>query len=402
MAFGYDPVTGWLPASYDLILTDLQDKYKSETSANIDVQNGPAADMLRTLAGLIKDAYDDELGTYNSKFISAAPGTNGVAEGSSLELLLTPRIGPKLAAVASTVVLPLTAVAGPDVNVPAGQTVALSDETGAWALTDAVLIPGGGSIDGTFEYFETGPKTVVAGSDWVILTPVTGWDSVGPNADDAIPGRNTETDAEYRQRWREGLESNMVAAVRGAEGVTSASLIEHPSNVPDAYWGLTHWVEMLVVGGDDEVVAAAIQASRAKGVATVGNTTVAITDTDYVDGQVVIQFSRPELVVLYVDVTITQGEGYPTDASVEAAKAREVVIRAAVVEYVESLDPGENTSGFKIASYIQANAGIPGIDNIVVLVDIVDPPVNSGTLAAAIREQFTIDDEENDISVNGM
>src|SRR5689334_18940491 len=126
MAFGYSIVTGWLPVTYDLILVDLKSKYKAQTSANVDVEDGPAADMLRTNAGLLKDAWDGALGCYNSKFISAAPGTDGVAEGSALELLLTPRIGPKLAAAKSTVVLPLFADVGPDVNVPAGQTVVLA------------------------------------------------------------------------------------------------------------------------------------------------------------------------------------------------------------------------------------------------------------------------------------
>jgi hypothetical protein len=401
MSFGYDTTTGWLPATYDMVLLDLQNKYKAETSANIDVENGPAADLLRTFANVMKDAWDDGAGNYNSKFISAAPGTNGVAEGSSLELLLTPRIGPKLAAVGSTVVLPLFAAVGPNVNVPAGQTVALADETGAWALVGAVTIPGGGTIDGTWEYFETGPKTAIAASDWTILTPVTGWLSVGPNVADAIPGRSDETDAEYRQRWRDALLSNMIAAVRAVAGVTSASLLENPTNTPDAYWGLTHWVEVLVVGGDDDAVAAAIQASRAKGVNTVGNTIVGIIDADYVGGQVTIKFSRPELVAIYIEVTITKGEGYPGDMSVEAIAARETAIRAAVVTYVEALVPGENTSGFKIAAYVNNNAGIPGIDNIVVEVDIVDPPVNTGTLEAAVREQFAIDNELTDITVTG-
>lgn len=397
MAFGYDSATGWLPATYDALLEDLQDKYKAETSANIDVVNGPAADMLRTVAGVLKDAWDDLTGAYNAGFISAAPGTNGVAEGSALELLLTPKIGPKLGEASSTVVLPLTAAAGPDVNVPAGQTVAIDDETTPWALTEAVLIPGGGSINGTFEYSETGPKLAIAASTWAILTPVTGWTAAGPNAADAVPGRDAETDAEYRQRYRDSLLNNIIAAVRMVDGVTSASLIEHPSADPDAYWGLTHWFEVLVVGGDDDEIAAAIQSTRAKGTSTVGTETVVITDADYIGGEVEIKFSRPSLITIYVVVTITQGEGYSTDTSSEAESARISAVTDAVVAYVAALDPGENTSGFKIASYVQANAGIAGIDDIVVKVDIVDPPVNTSTLVAAIREQFTVDEADIDV-----
>lgn len=399
MAFGYDKVTGWNPATFGALLADIQDKYRAQTSANVDVVHGPAADMLRTVAAILKDAWDDQLGAYNSGFVSAAPGTNGVAEGSSLELLLTPKIGPKLKATKSTVVLPLTAEAGPNIAVPAGQTVALQGESGAWALNDAVVIPGGGSIDGVFEYVETGPKIAVAGSTWAILTPVSGWVSVGPNPDDAILGRNDETDAEYRQRYRESLKNNIIAAVRQVEGVTSASLIEWPLNSPDPEWHLTHWFELLVVGGANEAIARAIDATRAKGTNTVGNTLVELLDATYVSGKVPIRFSRPVLVPIYVDVTITKGEGYPTDTSTEAVDARKAAIVKAVVAYVSGLDAGENTSGFKIASYIQANAGIPGIDDIAVKVDIVDPPVNTGTLSAARRELFTV--QASDINVTG-
>ncbi len=132
-----------------------------------------------------------------------------------------------------------------------------------------------------------------------------------------------------------------------------------------------------------------------------GTEAVTLADTDYVSGTVEIQFSRPELVPIYVTVAITQGEGYPSDGSTEAAAARESAIIAAVVAYAATLESGDNTSGFKVAAYVQANAGIPGIDDIEVEVDTVDPPASTGTLIAAIREQFTIDDQTTDITVTG-
>jgi len=394
--FGYNTTTGWNPVTYQALLADFRAKYKAQSSANVDVLNGPAADMLDTLGLIFKDAWDGAQDAYNSGHSSAAPGTGGVAEGTALELLLTPRIGPKLAAVPSKVVLPLTGVAF--TVIPAGQGVTIFGETITWTLDTEVELDGAGEGEGTFSYSLTGPKLVIATTTWAIANPVTGWATVGPNAEDGIPGRLDETDAEYRERYAEALLDNIIAAVRKVGGVTSASLIEWPSATPDAFWGLTHWVEVLVVGGADAEIARAITRTRAKGVRSVGNTTVVLADSDYAEGVVTEMFSRTVLVQCYVIVTISKGAEYPKDNSLEARTAREGVFRAAVRAHILALDPGQGTSGFKVAVAIH-NAGVPGIYDVAVQVDIVDPPVNSGTLSMAVREQLTI--ALVDIEVNG-
>ena len=394
--FGYDSTTGWLPATYPAILADIQAKYIAQTTENTDVENGPAADMLRTLAVIMKDAWDDQAAAYNAGFIAAAPGTNGVAEGSSLELLLTPKIGPKLAATQSFV--PLTLGGTPGTVIPAGQAVVLTGESVTWTLDAEAIIGGGGTVDGVFSYTLTGPKKAIAGSSWTIATPVPGWATV-TNASDATPGRNDETDAEYRARYRQSLTNDVIAEVRKVAGVTSASIIEHPWGYPDAYWGLTHWFEVLVVGGADADVAAAIQRARANGASTAGNTSVGVPAPNYVSGFVTIKFSRPVSVLCWVSATITKGEDYSTDVSDEARIARENAIAAAVLAYFDTLAPGQDTSSFKIASYINNNAGVAGIDDILVRVDIGAPPLNVGTLSADIREQFVI--IESNIAVLG-
>jgi hypothetical protein len=385
--FGYDTTVGWKVVTYDALLTNYRAKYIAQTSTNIDVQNGPAADQLRTITLIMKDAWDDAAGTYNSRFISAAPGTNGVAEGSSLELQLTPRIGPKLAAEYSTVTLELAGT--PATVIPAGHSVVIEGESTTWTLDAEVIIGGGGTIDGEFTYSETGPKLVAAGTDWEITTPVVGWDTAD-NADDGIPGRDAETDAEYRQRYIDSLRDPIVSAVRQVSGVTSCSIIEHASGSPDAYWGETHWFEVLVVGGDDEAIATAIQASRPPGIATMGTESVILTDATYAAGTVTIKFSRPTLIPCYATVAVTKGEGYPVDVSAVAIAARVTAIKDAIVAYFDSLSAGGDTSAFIVATKTATNAGIPGIANLVVVVDDIDPPVNTGVLAAELRDQLTI------------
>jgi len=389
MAFGYDTTVGWLPVTYEQMLKDLRTKYESETFANIDTASGPPADMLRTLALPLTRIWRDAEGAYNAGFIDFAPGSNGVAGGSALELLLSPRIGPKIGAAASTVVLTRAAAVGPDIAVPAGSAVRLASDTETWTLDAPVLIPGGGTIDGDFTFAATGPKTALAGSTWVIATPVSGWTGV-TQAAAADPGRDAETDAEYRDRWRRSIDDETVTELRQLDGVTFVAIIEHPSGIPDPVYGLTHWVEYLIVGGNNEAIGGIINRTRAKGGRSAGNTTVVIANPDYVGGTVQEQFSRPVDVQTWVIVTITPGEGYPTDGSTAATEARKTAIRQSVIAYFGSLLPGNDTSGFAIASYINARSGISGISNIVVNVDTIDPPVNTGTLVVAERERLTI------------
>lgn len=388
MPFGYDTTTGWNPATYADLLADIQAKYAAQTSANVDVVNGPAADFIRTLAYVAKDAYDDLLGAYNAGHITAAPGSGGVAEGSALEVLLTPKIGPKLAAAKSTVILPCVGVAG--TVIPIGTTVSIEGETVGWTLDAAVEIEGDGNVDGEFTYAVTGPKTVVAGSSWTIGNAVTGWASVGPNAADAITGRDTETDAEYRERYEDSLRNNLIAEVRKVKGVSSASLIEWDRGDPDDHWGIGHWFEVLVVGGSDDLVGAAIHRARAKGTRSIGTTSVAVADSDYVSGEKIEQFSRPAAVVCYLTVAIIKGEGYSSDTSTEAVAGRETAIKAAVVAHFAALNPGDDTSAFQNAVAIASKSGVPGIVGATVLVDTVSPPVNVGVLEADIRDQLTI------------
>jgi hypothetical protein len=394
MAFGFDPALGWISATGPALLADHQAKYIAASVGTPDVDNGPAADMLRTLAAINLELWQDAEGAYNSKHIAEAPGTNGVAEGSALELNLAPKIGPKLVATKSTVVVPMNADPGPAVNIPLGSQIRITNETTPWTITAAVVIPGGGSIDAEFEYTLTGPKLAVAGTTWTIATPVSGWASVSPNVLDAIPGRNDETDAEYRARWRAAADDDTAAAIAKLGGVQSVRLIENPTGNPDGYWNETHWVEYMVEGGDNDEIALTIHSGlsgRAKGVLSIGNTTVFVADADYVGGGIVERFTRPVSIVTYVELTITKGPEYPTDGSAEAEAARLKLYRDQVEAfYSEQIGTGDKLIPFKLESYVDSNIGIAGIEEITAKVDTITPPVNTGTLTPGDREKYTI------------
>jgi hypothetical protein len=389
MAFGFDPLLGYIPATGPALLADFKAKYVAESVGPVDTDNGPAADFLKALSVIMLASYQSDQGAYDSQHINAAPGSGGVAEGSSLELQLSPKIGPKLAAAKSSVVLPLFAAPGPDVPIPAGSKVTIDGETVPWTLAAGVLIPGGGSIDGTFEYGETGPKQAPAAIAWAIQTPVTGWASVGPNAADAVPGRNLETDAEYRARYYTSLDDEAYSAVARVPGVSSVFVREYQSSVPDGL-GRTHYLEVIVSGGDDLAIAAAITGSRAKGVATVGTTEVDTANPNYTGGSVVERFSRPQAVQTFVSVVAVPGQGYPVDLSVEAVAARRQAVSDAIETRFGLLVAGKSISAQQLAIAIDDDSGIPGCDEWKVLTGIVSPPPNAGTLTPAELEVLTV------------
>jgi len=385
--FGYDETLGFVPATFDGLFASWQTAYTAATEENVNVENGTAADQGRTFAVILKAAYDDQLGVYNAGWVDGAPGTGGVAGGSSLELLLTPKIGPKLLATASTITINMGAAPGPAVNVPAGSKIVISGETLTWSLDAPVVIPGGGFIDGEFTYSETGPKTAIVTSSWAITTPVAGW-VTNTNAAAAVVGRDIETDAEYRARFRSSTSDNVVAAVLKVSGVTAATMIEWPFDSADAFWGLKRWIEIIVVGGDDVEIATAIQGARAKSVTTVGNVSVALTDASYVGGSVTNKFSRPVPVPVHVEVTITKGEGYPASTATDDVTARETLIRDAIVAAGALYVAGQDVVSFQLQTVV-GSAGIPGIADAVVLVGFLDPPTTNGTLIIPDREQAT-------------
>jgi len=388
MAFGFDTTLGYVSPTFEQLLQDFADKYEAATGIVVDLeQPSPTLDLLRTMARIAKAQYDDGAGTYGSGFI-------GSSSEAALQNLISPFIGPPLAATSSTVVLPLAGVAL--TNVPAGSAVTLStDGPGAdtWVLLAPVVIPG----DGTFAYSQTGPKSAGAGSAWTIATPVAGWATAGPNVADASQGRAAETELEYRARFTQSQGSGLIlAAVLAVPGVTSASIFENPTDIPDAFWGATHWFEVLVQGGDDTAIAEAIQATRCLTNQTLGNVTIAVTALGFPGDMVDIRFSRPTLVNVWIDITITKGEGYSSDTSAAAISTRVNAITDYVVAWGDGRSVGDDLYSFQVAANAYNTPTVPGIATAVALIGTSDPPLLT-EIVAGPRDLLVFDASRIDV-----
>lgn len=389
MAFGFDSANplGFVSPTFDDLRADFRAKYLAATGVEIDLEV-PSVDLglLDYSALVVKQAYDDQAGTYASAFVATSSGV-------ALRNLLFPYIGDPQPATFSEQVLPV--IGTPLSVIPTGSAVRLASDGLAglnWTTPAPINLDGGGVGSGTFIYAEAGPKTALALSSWVITTPLANWTSAGASVVDADKGRLAETDAEYRKRYslsRGG--GRILEAVLEVEGVTSAAIFENPTDVPDAFWAATHWVEVLVVGGADADIAAAIQASRGAGRLTVGLVSLATPAPGYPGGSTIVSWSRQVDVPVWIELTIVKGEGYSKDISAEAVLGREQAIREHIVASLVGFPVGLDISAFQVASIAAATPGVPGIKNITPqFVDTVNPPV-SAEVVAGERDLLTFD-----------
>lgn len=387
----FDANLGFVVRTFEEWLDVVGGYYEAESGITLDQsQPSPTLDVARTLARTAKAIDDDGAGTYGSGFVRTSTG-------AALQNLLEPFIGPPLADTPSTVTLPLAGVAA--TLVTAGALVTLDSDGAAalpWVLQADVVIPG----DGVFAYSVPGPKTAAAASTWTKQTVVAGWNTVGPNAAAAAKGRFAETPIEYRQRFADATSgTRLLAAVLAVPGVTSAAIFENPTDIPDAFWGATHWVEVLVEGGDDQAIADAIQSARTFTVWTVGTTSVVVDASGFQGGTTEVRFSRPNEIEIWVSQTITKGEGYSSDTSATAVNSRENAIREQLLAVGNARPTGLDLTAFHAGVITFDTPDVPGIADVTTLLGLVNPPVDT-VIVAGPRDKIVL--VEGQILLSGV
>lgn len=159
----------------------------------------------------------------------------------------------------------------------------------------------------------------------VIDTPVSGLDRV-INYNDAAVGTETETDVELRRRRAESLQvagaatlNAIFSRIRNLDGVIGVSVYENDSDVTDGSGRPPHSFEVIVQGGDDQVIADEIFDAKAVGIKTYGNQSETVTDTQGITHT--INFSRPTSIPIFIELDLTVNSEFPVDgiAQVKAA-----------------------------------------------------------------------------------
>lgn len=369
--------------TYTVRRAALATRLQALAGGNVATDEGTVEGDLLTLFGLSAQELAELLVAVHN---AAYPRS---AAGAALDRALAWYVGERTRAAASTVTLPLTGTAG--ATIPEGTLATPSGSDIAWALSADVTLDGGGAGSGTFAATQDGPIAAIAGTTWAKTTPVVGWSTVGPNVADATLGGLDESDESYRLRGKNAIATgDLEAAVWGVDGVTLVSLIENPTGTPDAYWGETHWAELLIVGGDDDDIGAALHAVRGPGRQLLGNTSVNVSAPNVLpSGTVALKYSRASTINIYVKITVAKGEKYPTSTGSEAEEARAALFKAAVVAWGEAnLDPGQNVYADAIKA--AAFTAVAGVKSLAVLVETSDPPAAT-EVVIALREQADID-----------
>lgn len=164
-----------------------------------------------------------------------------------------------------------------------------------------------------------------ANSLTVIETPVAGWDTFN-NPLDITPGKDIETDAEFRLRRLQTLSTAGAATldairsrVLGIDEVSACQAYHNITMVVDGEGRPPKSIQVVVVDGDDQEIADTIWDVAPAGIELFGTTTKNVTDSQGFLHPV--KFSRPTQVPIYMVLTLTKDSSFPIggDAAVKAA-----------------------------------------------------------------------------------
>lgn len=225
---------------------------------------------------------------------------------------------------------------------------------------------------------EIGPVVQLEGTLDTISSPVSGWDSV-TNPSAATVGRYRETDEELRIRFQNTKELNaqgtidaIFANLNNVEGVDSVQVYENTTEAADANGLPSKSFSSIVKGGNEQTIADTIWSVKPAGIATHGNTTVSIVDTQGVSHN--ISFSRPVNIDVYIDLTVSaaENESIPADVEMQILDALETyfennfVVGKDVV-YSRLYTPINSISGVQVDSLTIGTSPSPtGTSNIVI------------------------------------
>ena len=194
---------------------------------------------------------------------------------------------------------------------------------------------------------------VLAGQLNTLVTLISGWETI-TNPLDAVPGRASEPDSDFRRRYQlstgrlangpmDALEAAILetgaTAIRVEENSTIAQVTLQGFDLP------AHSVTCIVRGGTDADVAAAIARAKSMGVVTYGGAGAgAVT----IDG---INFRRTTETRVLITVELTSGPMFPANGI--------ALVKQYLLEYVLGVWSGGvgqfDTAGFQIGEPVNAN-----------------------------------------------
>ena len=228
-----------------------------------------------------------------------------------------------------------------------------------FALMSRITIPIAGTVTATMRAVEVGPVMAAAAALMLIVDPIAGWTGV-TNAAAATPGRDAETDQQYRARYGRVLGHNasgplaaIEAAIRETVGVSDAIVVENATDSNVTVQTLTigaYSVMAIVEGGTDGDVGASIARAKSAGAGTSGAESVVV---PHAGGRhtTTIRFQRVAAIPITVAVNTTFGVDFPGDGT--------ALITRRLVDWMVgdwTSGPGDfDTTGLRIGETLDTN-----------------------------------------------
>lgn len=278
------------------------------SEANLTVRS-PLGIFLRIFAWMLNLLFSTLEDVYNSRFVDTAVGSSLYNLGRAIGLRL---LG------AQKAVGYLTFTGEDGVEVPEGYLAETAAGVQYIVLTAGVI--NGGSVTVPASAVTAGPDgNTDAGTIDTITNPKTGITGV-TNTKAFEGGRNTETDAEFRERYYlsvdfaggVNIDAIIAEVYESVEAVIAVTGEENDTDETSESGLPPHSFEIVAYGGLDEEVAQAIFRRKAAGIQTYGNTSVPVVDAAGISHS--IQFSRPSPVNVWVKVfNLVTDKTFPLD-----------------------------------------------------------------------------------------
>lgn len=244
---------------------------------------------------------------------------------------------------------------------------------------------------------EFGPIVAQSGDISDILTPAAGWNTA-KNLADATLGSFEQTDEELRiSRENEvalpgtGTPPAVRAQLLATDGVTNASVFFNVTDAVDDEGLAPHTAEVLVLGGDDDVIRQVLWENVPLGIRTVGTVVGTIFDEEGFEHE--IRFSRPEEVPIWVTGTLLKDFlTYSGDSSVSDA----------IVTYGNLQKVGRNAVSSALSAQCFSSPVVGVYEVTSLLIGLSNPPVSSATIPLTRRQAAVYDSSRTVInSSNG-
>lgn len=290
--------------------------------------------------------------------------------------------------------------------IPDGTRIRYNPDGSIWQVQGPRTIPGSGSLTDLVVVAETEGAAIEPAldpatgfDDWTILDSVVGFDSFESTAQ-TIVGAPVETDTSLRERaateaYRRGQGPLLaiVAAVTAVDGVEYVNVYENRTLVTDADGLPGKSIQVVVDGGAEADIAAAIMASRPAGAELYGlddgMTFHEVTVAALVGHPVVVRWNDVEDITIHVRATLTT-----STAEQEAPANLDELVTDLILAEAAEFGIGDDVLPYKITSAI-GTADIPGVDAVVMEVSYDDgggSPLGYTTnkLAISIRQRSAL------------